>query len=263
MEESVSELRNRVRDDLSTYLSQGVKWRTELFKGVEALRGTEAFIFGGLIGEILRHRTRATPRDVDIVVADLPIAEIQKRFRFGANRINRFGGLAVTLGKWKFDVWPLDNTWAFKEGLVAAPYVSNLPRTTFLNIEAVAVELFPGAAGRRVFDGGCFEAWHKRCLDINLEENPDPSRAALRALFSAFKYDFQISPRLSSYIIKHTERAAPSDLTEMEIKHFGYRRFGGEELRRWTHSIAYQLAKHPDRPAKLPISRSEQIRLDL
>src|SRR5690606_15027343 len=158
----------------------------------------------------------------------------------------------AVVGRWRVDIWPVQHSWAFRVGLVEGGTVAELPRTTFLNVEAIAVEVSPERAAR-IFDGGFSAAWTTKCLDINLEENPDPLRSALRALFSAAKYRFALSSRLADYVLTQAAHLPPDKLEAIERRHFGQRRFGGETLARWIASIEVQRQNTPDIPVHLPL----------
>lgn len=88
-----------------------------------------------------------------------------------------------------------------------------MPKTTFLNVEAAAVELATvHGKSRRIYTHGFFEALADRTLEINFEENPFPALCVVRALITAARLQFLIGPKLSKYLV-----------------HYG-RIFSGEEL---------------------------------
>src|SRR5262245_6440203 len=109
--------------------------------------GWRAVLFGGTLRSLLIsrlvHQRAGRPRDVDIVVQGPPLEILRHLFEKLITRETRFGGLQLRKAEWLFDVWPLDRTWAIVEDKVGLPSFSYLPRTTFLNVEAVAVEVWP------------------------------------------------------------------------------------------------------------------------
>ena len=80
-------------------------------------------------------------------------------------------------------MWPIQDTWAFKERKVAGTGFSDYPKTTFLNIEAVAIQLFSKRRQKReIYSKGFFEAIAERTIELNFEENPTPTECIIRAL---------------------------------------------------------------------------------
>ena len=61
-----------------------------------------------------------------------------------------------------------------------------MPKTTFLNVEAVAVELNPRPTrSRKLYESGFFEGVATETIEINLEENPFPDLCVARSLLTA------------------------------------------------------------------------------
>ena len=76
-----------------------------------------------------------------MVVLGVPLSELEKRFNGIIARHTRFGGLKLRNGYWHFDVWPLEETWAFRKDRAVARF-EDLPSTTTFNLEAIAVEVW-------------------------------------------------------------------------------------------------------------------------
>jgi hypothetical protein len=83
-----------------------------------------------------------------------PIEALRERFLRLASGESRFGGLRLRRMEWQCDVWPLELTWAFIHDKVRAPDFADLPRTTFFNLEAIAVEVWPRPGQPRIVYSG-------------------------------------------------------------------------------------------------------------
>jgi len=105
------------------------------------LQKLPAFLFGGALRDLLVFGF--LPRDLDIVVRTSELDRFTDEFIHYLVRRTRFGGMHFLVDGWHLDVWPLRETWAFRTGLVRPCNFLTLPRTTFLNVEAVAAELNP------------------------------------------------------------------------------------------------------------------------
>jgi hypothetical protein len=142
--------------------------------------------------------------------------ELQSDLKSITNRQNRFGGLHITLSHWHCDIWSLPMTWGFRNNSELQAKVENPPKTTFLNVEAIAVEI--GDSGRigDVFECGFFDALMSKTIDINLEANPYPSLSAVRALLTAAKLDYALSSRLCNYIIEAADTYGVQSFVEAQ-----------------------------------------------
>jgi len=175
-------------------------------------------------------------------------------------RHTRFGGLCLLFGDWRFDVWPLNLTWAFREKLLDGG-IEDLPRSTFLDVEAVAVELTLKESRRRIYSHGFFEAMERRVVDINLETNPFPDLCVIRALLVADRLNFALGPRIVRYISHYSRQFAPEELLETQRSHYGYAYRDVEELNRCLEVVREHQKHHSSEPFELSKWRSTQLPL--
>lgn len=222
----------------------------------------EAVFFGGTLRSLLISRVFAKrpgrPRDIDIVVTGTSLASLKDHFLELISRETRFGGLQLRRHDWQFDLWPLKQTWAFVNDVVEEPTFSALPSTTFFNLEAIAVEMFPQKGRpRRIFSGDdqFFQGIVTRTIEINREDNPFPELCVVRGLIMASGLDFSIGPRLAGYIARHGEHMTPDALDCVQHKHYGKCRQAGQTLRAWIEKISDLHSAAPMNPIDLPLAR--------
>lgn len=266
---AISTLKQLVQGDIR-YLCRraDLLWNAPIVQTLRDLRdcGGKSVFFGGavrslLFSRLLRGRL-GRPRDVDIVVDDMTLEGLKERFGNFVTRETRYGGLQLLRGHWHFDVWPLHRTWAFVNHLVEHASFQELPRTTFFNLEAIAVEVWPApGATRCVFSGDdyFFEGVLSRTLELNLEDNPFPSLCVVRALVMASKLDLWIGPKLTNYLIRHSEVVKDEELASIQQKHYGSIRVRPEEARSWMSSIRTHAALSQGERVRLPISRQQSL----
>jgi hypothetical protein len=104
--------------------------------------------------------------------------------------------------------------------------------TTFFNIEAIAVEVWPQLGHpRKIFSGDdqFFRGIINRTIEINHEQNPFPELCVVRALVMAANLHLKVGPRLLSYLWKHGEMMSPMDFEVIQEKHYG--------TVQWTRSL--------------------------
>jgi len=218
-------------------------------------------VFGGLLRDVLITGVRSNPRDIDIVVRSGSTHELELILRQYIQRRNRFGGLHLQLNNWNMDVWPLDQTWAFASGTGMAATPENLPKTTFLNVEAIAISLTSNGDLGRIFEHGFFEALQTRVVDINYECNPYPALSAVRALATALKLRYAISPRLSRYIIETHDSCGSEAMAKAQESHYGWVRFRQHDIESMVAHLNDRLHSSPDAAIKLPQLEQHQLSL--
>jgi hypothetical protein len=227
-----------------------------LLRRVEAA-GFSSFLFGGLLRDLMTASPLAQPRDIDIVIDCLRREEIEDLARDFAIRANRFGGIRV-MSRIPIDLWCLRDTWAFTQGLwPRAP--ENLPKTTFLNVEAVVASITPrdGKVGRRIYSAGFFEAIDSQTLRLNCPDNPYPALCIVRTIVMARRLDFWLEPGLGEYLVREVSGVSEEDLEQAQRSHYGAIRYGSREVRRLISDVAEQLESGYDRII-LPGSRKSQ-----
>lgn len=201
--------------------------------------GSSVYIFGGMLRDLL---AGLTPRDVDLVVGDDVASDLDAQLSRWRPRRNRYGGLNFKNDGWEFDLWALGKTWAFHNypvGSVLETSFSALPQTTFLNVEAVAMQLWPSdhSKSRNVFEHGFFSAFRTKTVEINYELNPAPEYCVVRSLLVAQKLSFKLGPRLVKYIAKHANKYTIQEFARLQGRHYGKPVIVEYNMNKWLELI--------------------------
>jgi hypothetical protein len=195
---------------------------------------------------------------LDIVVSGVTLDELRRALEPLIVRETRFGGLHLRRMDWSFDVWPLDQTWAFTTDSTLRPSLETLPHTTFLNLEAIAVEASPRAGhARQIFsaDDCFFDGIRTRTIELNREENPYPSLCVVRAINLAAVTGFAIGPRLARFLASHGPAISSDELHEIQQSHFGRVFHAASTIGRWLDAIHRHLEGSGNGPIMLPTPR--------
>lgn len=210
----------------------------------------EVYLFGGLLRDIATQGPFALPRDIDLVVSDSTLKEIKVDFRRKIEGENRFGGLSMRFGGWGVDVWPVSETWAFKEHWDGEVTPTELPKTTFLNVEAVVMRLSPiPGRGRPVYENGFFDALRNRVLLINFKENPHPESCIARTFVTAANLRYKIGYNLSKYIYNNIESVGIDQIIDYQIDHYGRVCLDYERIEKWIGEVK----KHVESGSRGPL----------
>jgi len=220
-----------------------------------------AVVFGGTLRDLVVKGSAEQPRDVDVVVDTPSLVAIESLFRVYIKKRTRFGGLHLNVGLWPIDIWPLPCTWALRDREPAGVTFADLPDTTFLDVEAVAAEIWPASRhGRRVFGGRFFSAIESRTVGINHAENPFPELCVVRALLTAARLNFRLSNGLVDYVVAAGSGLTPRDLEVVQTGHYGKVRCEGMIMRSWIDYLASAVDKR-DGSVRLPVDRPMQLGL--
>jgi hypothetical protein len=252
-----------LRERLGRFFANRAHERRHLMDALSKLRGFAgpAFIFGGVLRDLMLHGSSISPRDVDVVVGTVDLTDVRAVFSENLTHTNRFGGLHLRVGGWHFDVWPLARTWALSQKIVVPSTFEALPRTTFLNVEAVAARLdTEDWQYREIFSHGFFESMLSRTVEINCAPNPYPALCVLRSLMIAARLNFAIGPNLVDYILSYSRELGVDALMHTQWEHYGQIFYRVHDLNSWLSSIAKQRTVSKRSRIKLP-TRDRQMAL--
>lgn len=157
-------------------------------------------IFGGMIRDLSLGRPESFRSDIDLV-STASAEEIHDLIRSYSPVRNRFGGFRFFFLGRPYDIWSLEDTWAVREGYVAAMKIEDLCKTTFFTTDAalfnVKSELFYAPSFcRRSIEG--------RTLDINLIHNPFPQKMAMKAVDLSVRRGLKMSYELCEFVLSNS-----------------------------------------------------------
>lgn len=231
-------LRTQLLDGSSTLVSSESRQADALraIRSTISSKGWRAVLFGGVLRDIMVFGNEHAPRDFDIVV-DVNAAELSDLFHSKVRRRTRFGGLQILQDGWPIDIWPLNRTWAFQH-MALAPTFENLPKTTFLNVEAIAVDLWnPHGSKRTFYEHHFFSAIASRTVEVNLRENPYPSLCVIRSLITAWKLDFGVGENLKEYVRQFGASLTLPDIDRIQNEHYGHPQVPSNLIRSWIDDV--------------------------
>ncbi len=242
---SVPDLKRKLLEEVrALFHRNGSVWKEPILDVLQDLRrsNVQAVLFGGTLRSLLVSRLfegrPGRPRDVDVVISGVSLSRLEEQFSDILIRRTRFGGLQLKRGAWQFDVWPVSETWAFRQDHSGPADFAELPSTTTFNLEAVAVEAWSNdGRPRALFSGNdqFFEGILSRTIELNRVDSPFPELTVVRALVLASDLRFKIGPRLASYISDAGRSLSEEVLERVQASHYGHARMDGRTLK---HLIA-------------------------
>jgi hypothetical protein len=245
---SIPDLKRKLLAEVRVlFRPNGSVWKSPILQVLQHLRQSDvqAVLFGGTLRSLLASRIFegrfGRPRDLDVVVSGAVLSELEERFSSIVVRRTRFGGLQLRNGYWRFDVWPLNETWAFRKDCRGSVGFEDLPSTTTFNLEAIAVEAWSrDGRPRSVFSGNdqFFEGLLSRTLELNRSDSPFPELTVVRAVIMASELRFRIGPRLAEYITEVGPNLSEEAITQIQAHHYGQPRISSCTLKQLIELIS-------------------------
>lgn len=169
----------------------------ELFYLLE--RAGDIYLIGGVLREYRDNGNILDLRDIDIVI-DVHQKELwQQILNHYVPKKNSFGGYKLICSGLVVDIWPLNETWAYRNKIVECvpeEYVKMLPDTVFLNMDSIIYDLKKDIW----YDEKYCAAMESRVLDIVLVDNPRVQLNIIRAMVLKKRYNMTYSDKLKHVI---------------------------------------------------------------
>jgi tRNA nucleotidyltransferase/poly(A) polymerase len=182
----------------------------------------DIYLFGGCLRDFLRNQFRTVPRDFDLVISSDTDVETFLKQVDCIYRKNKFGGYKIKVDDLNFDVWTINETWAFKTQKVELQNAKDLVKTVFLNVDGLLYDL----KNCTFYDDLYRKAISDRTLDIILKDNPHPELNIARAYRLKHDYNLNFSDELQAYcnnwISQYDSRKKVKD-TLKKIEHKRYK----------------------------------------
>lgn len=171
----------------------------------------DLLFFGGSIRDIcLSPNNPPFPRDFDIAIKFKDKNKFEKIIKKYENKKNRFGGYKFRIANVEFDVWDLENTWAFNNTSLEASE-ENLAKSVYLNIDGIVYNY----NNFKVYDDLFKNSIKNRKLDVNLETNPQVELNLLRALVFKEKYEKEYQLNFSNKLKSIFKKYLNNELLEL------------------------------------------------
>lgn len=178
-----------------------------------------AWIFGGMVRDLGLFGAAGFRSDIDIVI-DLPRHQLIAALAdlpIGPLRINKFGGIRFRYQTLEFDIWSLNETWAFREKHISCENESSLLKTTLMSWDAV---LFDLRSEKIISAERYLPDLHCKHLDLVLHTNPNPCGSVTKILKTIFtKQVKSLGPDLCRFLHEELSKQRYEALHNYDIIH--------------------------------------------
>lgn len=167
----------------------------------DIMNAANIYLIGGILREYDIEKKIENIRDIDTII-DIKDNEKWNQFlRDYQHKVNVFGGYKFVLDGIKFDIWKIEDTWAFKNNVINVTpdkYVENLQYTVFLSSDSIIYDV----SNKKLYDELYVKSKRTKILDVILEENPYIELNILRAIIIKHKYNMNYSEKLRRIMMK-------------------------------------------------------------
>ncbi|MGA4722454.1 hypothetical protein [Fictibacillus nanhaiensis] len=197
----------------------------------------ELLFFGGSIRDYyLYNEYRNMPRDFDIAVKLNQNNEslFESIIENQLYSKNRFGGYKVKIENIEFDIWKLENTWAFKEKKLIAGE-RNLAKSVFLSVDGIVYNFNHDT----LYADELRWSMENKLINIVLKDNPQKELNLLRALLFKKKYNYEFSSDLKEEYKKSISlyKNFHEKLHKLQISHYKNEYLTRKDVREELESI--------------------------
>lgn len=178
------------------------------------------FVVGGTIRDLVIKKK--SPRDIDLIIdTNEDLGRILCDYQHVI--LNRFGGYKITIDNLEFDIWRMNEHWAFREKLLEQKQ-NNLKYSTFLNFDSIFYNF-----KSKKFDSDIFNnCLNNKLLEITIDEdryirnNPTKEINIIRMMNIVNEWDLKLGDNCSMYISKWMEENNNSveKLYQSQFKHY-------------------------------------------
>lgn len=179
----------------------------------------DVLAFGGLVRDVCLSGVKHFRSDLDLVIRSEDWGQLSNSLLEQGAQINKFGGLRLQVSRWLVDVWDIEETWAFKAGLVELKSDESLLKTTYFNWDAAYYNISKNTLCSK---DTYFEDISNKILSVNLEETPNQFGSFIRALRLIVKYKAKTSHTLSSIVSRGLFENNNDSIIKYEKLHFSY-----------------------------------------
>lgn len=195
---------------------------------LELSKSGDLLFFGGSVRDLYLDEFIEYPRDFDIVINYKNKPYFNELLNHYDYKVNRFGGYKFNISGTEFDVWDLNNTWAFKNEYLCASE-ENLVNSVFLSVDGIAYNFNKSI----LYNSRLDESLRRNEIDIVLDNNPQVELNLLRALVLKKKYNLELSKKIKDLLKNYYDQMNNEfldNLHQLQMSHYRTERISKSEI---------------------------------
>ncbi|HHA1915714.1 hypothetical protein L8P27_02625 [Enterobacter asburiae] len=181
---------------------------------------TQAWIFGGMVRDIGLYGPDGFTSDIDLVIdwSHQNLTKALSALHIHQFTINKLGGLRFHYNGLDFDIWCIQDTWAFKNQKVKYENSDSLLKTTLMSWDSV---LYDVKRKKVISTESYLQDLQRRRLELVLQETPNELGSVIRILRTIYNKQVEIlGPQICDYLL-HALRIHSCEL----LRQYEYSRY--------------------------------------
>jgi predicted nucleotidyltransferase len=200
---------------------------------------SHAWIFGGMIRDIGLFGRGGFTSDIDLVI-DLSREDLitcLKTLNIHRFSVNKLGGLRFHYKSLDFDIWSINDTWAFKNQIVEFKDTYSLLNTTLMTWDSV---LYDVKNKHVISHENYLHDLHRRRLELVLQKTPNEVGSVIKILRTIYNKRVQIiGPQLSVFLLQALQEHSYAQLSHYEYCSYRSSSFNDYDLQRLKERICH------------------------
>lgn len=168
--------------------------------------------------------------DIDLVIdwSRQDLIDALKSLRIEQVSFNRLGGIRFHYNSLDFDIWCVQDTWAFKNRMVAYEDTHSLLKTTLMSWDSV---LYDVKKKRVISTENYLDDLHERRLELVLRATPNQVGSIIKILRTIYNKRVQVvGPLLCDYLLQSLQAHSYETLRQYEYRSYQMCSFNEEDL---------------------------------
>ncbi|AOP82864.1 Uncharacterised protein [Enterobacter hormaechei] len=200
---------------------------------------SHAWIFGGMIRDIGLFGRGGFTSDIDLVI-DLSREELinaLNRHNIECFSVNKLGGIRFHYMSLDFDIWSINDTWAFKNRIVEFKDTYSLLNTTLMSWDSI---LYDVKKKHLISPDNYLHDLHHRRLELVLQKTPNEVGSVIKILRTIYNKRVQIlGPQLTDFLLQALHEHSFDQLRQYEYGSYRSSSFSVEDLRRLKEDLCH------------------------
>lgn len=188
---------------------------------IEALsRDARVYIFGGMIRDLGLYGRSGFHSDIDLVYLGSrhDLYNALTKLNVSCVSENKFGGYRLTHSRMDFDIWSVEDTWAFREDVISFESVDSLLNTTLMTWDAVIYDI---KLRKIIAQPYYLQDLINGRLDLVLDKNPNQKGSLVKIIRTIYgKNVITLGDKLCKFLNGNLKYYSSKELMEYEFLHF-------------------------------------------
>lgn len=200
---------------------------------------SHAWIFGGMIRDIGLYGRGGFTSDIDLVIerSQEDLINALKTLEIHQFSVNRLGGIRFHYMSLDFDIWSIQDTWAFRNRIVKFEDTHSLLKTTLMSWDSV---LYDVRNKHVISPENYLHDLHRRRLELVLQVTPNEMGSVIKILRTIYNKQVKfLGPQISNYLQQALKSYSYESLRHYEYDSYRQSSFSEDQLQTLVEALLH------------------------